>query len=83
MTLMTNMIRSVLGRWVILALAWSAVTQAAEPVRIGTTQSLTGHYSDQGTEQLRQHKRHQHEASGLPQRQSSSSQRAAQSCSAR
>ncbi|MEZ5501225.1 MAG: ABC transporter substrate-binding protein [Halioglobus sp.] len=27
--------------------------QAVEPIRIGTTQSLTGHYRDQGIEQLR------------------------------
>lgn len=37
----------------LLALAFAAVAQSQEPIRIGTTQSLTGHYSDQGTEQLR------------------------------
>ena len=38
-----------------IALAfWTAATAyAVEPVRIGTTQSLTGHYSDFGIEQLR------------------------------
>jgi len=35
------------------ALALSAAARSAEPIKIGTTQSLTGHYSEFGTEQLR------------------------------
>ena len=35
------------------ALAISGAAQSAEPIKIGTTQSLTGHYKDFGVEQLR------------------------------
>ena len=36
-----------------VALTFALSTHALEPIKIGTTQSLTGHYSEQGTEQLR------------------------------
>jgi len=36
-----------------LAFTFALGTHALEPIKIGTTQSLTGHYSEQGTEQLR------------------------------
>ena len=53
MSIDTKVIRRLLGSCLVLALALSAAVQSAPPIRIGTTQSLTGHYSDQGTEQLR------------------------------
>lgn len=53
MTMGANVIRKLLNASFILALAFSPLVQSVEPIRIGTTQSLTGHYSDQGTEQLR------------------------------
>jgi len=37
----------------LLALSLAAPTYAAEPIRMGTTQSLTGQFQDAGTEQLR------------------------------
>ncbi len=37
----------------ILVFTFALITHALEPIKIGTTQSLTGHYSEQGTEQLR------------------------------
>ncbi len=37
----------------LLALSLATPTYAAEPIRIGTTQSLTGQFQDAGTEQLR------------------------------
>ena len=52
--MVTNVIRTLLASCFSLALFLSATVHAAEPIKIGTTQSLTGHYSDQGTEQLRQ-----------------------------
>jgi len=48
-----RIVQRLLGSCVLLALAHTAVAQPAQPIRIGTTQSLTGHYADQGTEQLR------------------------------
>lgn len=48
-----NVFRTFLTSCFALALAFSSVAQSVEPIRIGTTQSLTGHYSDQGKEQLR------------------------------
>jgi len=53
MTSYNSVFRWLLGSCALLTLAFSAIAQAADPVRIGTTQSLTGHYADQGTEQLR------------------------------
>ena len=53
MSLHTKAIRGLLGSCLALALALSAAVHSAEPIRIGTTQSLTGHYSEQGAEQLR------------------------------
>jgi branched-chain amino acid transport system substrate-binding protein len=38
---------------VAFALALSGAAHSAEPIKIGTTQSLTGHYSEFGIEQLR------------------------------
>jgi branched-chain amino acid transport system substrate-binding protein len=48
-----KVIRTLLASCFILALALSGAAQSGEAIKIGTTQSLTGHYSDQGTEQLR------------------------------
>jgi len=48
-----SVIRQLLLGFLAFALGLSAAAQTAQPIRIGTTQSLTGHYSDQGTEQLR------------------------------
>ena len=45
MSLDTKVIRRLLGGYLALALGLSAAVQAAEPIRFGTTQSLTGHYS--------------------------------------
>lgn len=53
MTVDAKVIRTVLASCFLLALTLTGAVQSAEPIRIGTTQSLTGHYSDQGTEQLR------------------------------
>lgn len=47
------MIRNLLASCFIFVLALSGAANSAETIKIGTTQSLTGHYSDQGTEQLR------------------------------
>ena len=47
------MIRNLLLTCFVLALALSGAAQSAEPIKIGTTQSLTGHYSEFGIEQLR------------------------------
>jgi len=46
-------IRNLLLTFSIFVLSIAAGAQAAEPIRIGTTQSLTGQYKDFGTEQLR------------------------------
>jgi len=48
-----QVIRHLLKACFLLALAVSAAAQTVEPIRIGTTQSLTGHYSEFGLEQLR------------------------------
>ena len=37
----------------IIFIAFSAKKKNVEPIRIGTTQSLTGHYSEFGEQQLR------------------------------
>lgn len=47
------MIRHILLTCFLFALAISAAAQSVEPIKIGTTQSLTGHYSEFGIEQLR------------------------------
>lgn len=47
------MIRNLLLTFSIFVLSLAAGAQALEPIRIGTTQSLTGQYQDFGTEQLR------------------------------
>ena len=47
------MIRYLLLTCFVFALALSGKVQSAEAIRIGTTQSLTGHYSEFGVEQLR------------------------------
>ena len=47
------MIRNLLLTFSIFVLSIAAGAQAVEPIRIGTTQSLTGQYKDFGTEQLR------------------------------
>jgi branched-chain amino acid transport system substrate-binding protein len=49
----TPVIRKLLFTFCTLALTLTAGAYAAEPIKIGTTQSLTGHYKDFGTEQLR------------------------------
>jgi branched-chain amino acid transport system substrate-binding protein len=49
----TKVIRQLLKTCALLALAFSAAAQSVEPIKIGTTQSLTGHYSEFGLEQLR------------------------------
>lgn len=49
----TQVIRNLLLTCFVLALALSGTAQSAEPIKIGTTQSLTGHYSEFGIEQLR------------------------------
>jgi branched-chain amino acid transport system substrate-binding protein len=46
-------IRNLLLTFSIFVLSLAAGAQALEPIRIGTTQSLTGQYQDFGTEQLR------------------------------
>lgn len=47
------MIRHLLLTFFAFALSISGTVQSAEAIRIGTTQSLTGHYSEFGIEQLR------------------------------
>ncbi|MEZ5571430.1 MAG: amino acid ABC transporter substrate-binding protein [Halioglobus sp.] len=47
------MIRHFLLTFFVGALVISGVVHANEPIKIGTTQSLTGHYSEFGLEQLR------------------------------
>jgi branched-chain amino acid transport system substrate-binding protein len=51
----TPVIRKLLLTTCTLIAALSAVTRAAqpEPIKVGTTQALTGHYQEFGTEQLR------------------------------
>jgi branched-chain amino acid transport system substrate-binding protein len=49
----TKVIRHLLLTCFVLALAISGAAQSAEAIKIGTTQSLTGHYSEFGMEQLR------------------------------
>jgi branched-chain amino acid transport system substrate-binding protein len=49
----TKVIRHLFLTCALFALAFSAAAQTVEPIRIGTTQSLTGHYSEFGLEQLR------------------------------
>lgn len=49
----TKVIRHLLLTCILCALAISAAAQSVEPIRIGTTQSLSGHYSEFGLEQLR------------------------------
>lgn len=49
----TSVIRHLLLGVFACALAISATAQSTGPVRIGTTQSLSGHYSEFGIEQLR------------------------------
>jgi branched-chain amino acid transport system substrate-binding protein len=49
----TPVIRKLLFTLCTLALTLTAEAYAAEPIKVGTTQSLTGHYKDFGTEQLR------------------------------
>lgn len=52
--MVTNVTRHLLLSIVFFALTFSGVAHSAsDPVRIGTTQSLTGHYSEFGIEQLR------------------------------
>jgi branched-chain amino acid transport system substrate-binding protein len=53
MIVVTKVIRHILLTCFAFSLALSGVVHSADPIKIGTTQSLTGHYSDQGTEQLR------------------------------
>ncbi len=48
-----KVIRTILSSLLLLTIVFAGVGHAKEPIRIGTTQSLTGHYSDQGAEQLR------------------------------
>ncbi|MDG2047500.1 MAG: amino acid ABC transporter substrate-binding protein [Halioglobus sp.] len=47
------MTRHLLSIFFLCAMTVSSVTQSADPIRIGTTQSLTGQYSEFGVEQLR------------------------------
>ena len=47
------MIRNLLLSFCIFALSVAAGAQSAETIKIGTTQSLTGHYKEFGIEQLR------------------------------
>lgn len=47
------MIRHLLLTYFVYALTLSGAAHSVEPVKIGTTQSLTGHYSEFGIEQLR------------------------------
>ncbi len=49
----TQTIRHIFLTGILLALAFSATAKNVEPIRIGTTQSLTGHYSEFGEQQLR------------------------------
>ena len=49
----TKVIRHLLLTCFVFALAASGVAHSVEPIKIGTTQSLTGHYSEFGIEQLR------------------------------
>jgi len=53
MKVCTRLIRQLLLVCFVLAQAVTGSAQSAEPIRIGTTQSLTGHYKEFGTEQLR------------------------------
>ncbi len=51
-----NSLRILLWQLTILAgfsLLWATKSQSAEPIRIGTTQSLSGHYEEFGLEQFR------------------------------
>ena len=48
-----NVIRHLLLICFVGVLATSGAAQTAEPIKVGTTQSLTGHYSEFGIEQLR------------------------------
>jgi branched-chain amino acid transport system substrate-binding protein len=49
----TKVIRHLLLTCFVLALGVSGLAHSVEPIKIGTTQSLTGHYSEFGIEQLR------------------------------
>lgn len=49
----TKVIRHLFLTCTLFVLSVSALAQSIEPIRIGTTQSLTGHYSEFGLEQLR------------------------------
>ena len=49
----TNVTRHLLSIFFLCALTMSGAAKSADPIRIGTTQSLTGHYSGFGIEQLR------------------------------
>lgn len=49
----TKVIRHLLLTCTLFVLSVYATAQSVEPIRIGTTQSLTGHYSEFGLEQLR------------------------------
>ena len=53
MTVGANVIRTFIASCFLAALTLAGVAQAKDPIRIGTTQSLTGHYEEFGTEQLR------------------------------
>jgi branched-chain amino acid transport system substrate-binding protein len=48
-----NVIRHLFIACILVATALSAAAQTDQPIRIGTTQSLSGHYSEFGLEQLR------------------------------
>lgn len=49
----TNVIQHLLSIFFICTLSIAGAVKASEPIKIGTTQSLTGRYSDFGIEQLR------------------------------
>lgn len=49
----TNVTRLLLSIFSLCALTMSGAVKSADPIKIGTTQSLTGHYSEFGLEQLR------------------------------
>lgn len=49
----TNVTRLLLSIFSLCALTMSGAVTSADPIKIGTTQSLTGHYSEFGLEQLR------------------------------
>jgi len=53
MKAVTNVIRHLLLTCFAFALAASTAAQSSDPIKIGTTQSLTGHYSEFGIQQLR------------------------------